>query len=578
MPNMPVADVNLNALWCRCIAEELVRSGVQFVVLCPGSRNSPLIFALTAQPGLTCLGHVDERSAGFIALGLARANDHRVAVCVTSGSAVANLLPALAEAHAAELPLIVISADRPWEAQDCGAPQAMPQRGIFASFAAALDLGEPLATANALCSLRARVSRIIQTDHAPVHINVPLRDPLPPLPDPAWSTPPLPEDALRGRSDSEPFTTCCRATTAPDLPSYPWLKPGLKGLIVAGSTGRRHPDVSVMELARATGWPLLADVASGLRRSGLPELITSADALCLGPLAAERPELIVQIGPVPLSRSLYEWLGKQDCPWISVESQTDQDWLHRAWVSVQGQPGAALTAIATRCAPGNIWWKERWLSAERQARARLDTALLSEPWNELSAVHRALNHPGFRFLHCASSMAIRLANLLAQVQDRPVFANRGLNGIDGTLGTFLGECLAQPGEPGLLMTGDLAMLHDLPALAAVSQAPSCGPRPVLAPRGALVVLNNHGGAIFDHLPVSQVPGYERWIRANHDLDFAHIAAQFSCGYRKVTDVATLDAALDDASEADRKTLLLIECLLPAGGVERFRGMQKRLTD
>jgi 2-succinyl-5-enolpyruvyl-6-hydroxy-3-cyclohexene-1-carboxylate synthase len=232
----PVPDPNLNALWCRAIAEELKRAGVKHAVLCPGSRNSPLLHALHSQFGDACLSHVDERSAGFIALGLARASDERVAVCVTSGSALANLLPAVVEADAAELPLVIISADRPWELIACGAPQAMEQRGIFSDFMrTSLSLGEPTATAVALRALRSQVSRLAQHDDGPVHLNVPLRDPLAPLPDRAWTTPDLPGDALDGRADGEAFTVLHRPWTHREpILDAAWIRPGLKGVIVAG--------------------------------------------------------------------------------------------------------------------------------------------------------------------------------------------------------------------------------------------------------------------------------------------------------------------------------------------------------
>ena len=175
---MTELDANRNARWARLIAEELHRAGVSHVVLCPGSRNSPLLFALATQFGTAAISHVDERSAGFIALGLIRATGTATAVCVTSGSALANVLPAVCEADAAELPLIVISADRPWEAHDSSAPQTMPQRGIFSAFVRAeIALGEPSDDDRSLRALRAQVSRLAQTVHGPSHLNVPLRDP-----------------------------------------------------------------------------------------------------------------------------------------------------------------------------------------------------------------------------------------------------------------------------------------------------------------------------------------------------------------------------------------------------------------
>ena len=211
-----MSDPNRNARWCRCIAEELARAGTALVVLCPGSRNSPLLFALAdafapaAGERDRRLSHIDERSAAFIALGAAKAAGRPAVVCVTSGSAVANCVPALAEAKAAGVALIVLAADRPWELHGCGAPQSMPQRGAFTAFLDhELALGEPSDDDLALRALRARISRMAQAG-GPALIDVPLRDPLPPLPDASWTPASVSPDALAGRPP-HPFTTILAA-------------------------------------------------------------------------------------------------------------------------------------------------------------------------------------------------------------------------------------------------------------------------------------------------------------------------------------------------------------------------------
>ncbi len=568
----PVPDPNLNALWCRAIAEELKRAGVAHVVLCPGSRNSPLLHAFDLQFGAACLSHIDERSAGFIAIGLARATGHHVAVCVTSGSALANLLPAVVEADAAGLPLIIISADRPWELLACGAPQAMEQRAVFAPYVRqSLALGEPTATTATLRALRSQVSRLAQQPGGPVHLNVPLRDPLPPLPDPGWSTPPLPADAGHGRADDSAYTLVAEpaAHAAVHLPQ-PWLKPGLRGVIVVGCglgpLGNIPP--GLVHLAERTGFPLIADAPSGLRQATTPNLVCTADALVHGPLGQEVVELVIQIGPAPLARSVYEWLARQDCPWIVCEAGRNLDFLARAWLAVRGDGTAHLEAIADRCAPGEPAWGARWRAAEAQARLQLERTIASEPWGETLAAHRAVNHPGFALVHLASSMAVRYGNLhlLPAVTSRPVFSNRGVNGIDGTLGTFLGE-LEATRVPGLLLIGDLACLHDLPALALAS-------RPWR--RGAIVVLNNQGGGIFDFLAVARMPRYEPLVRTSHGFDFAGAAQQFGLVYELVEHAAALGAALDRAAVGT--ALHLIECRVGAGdAVARHRGLLQAMA-
>lgn len=557
-------DPNLNALWCRAIAEELRRAGVQHVVLCPGSRNSPLLHALHAQFADRCLSHIDERSAGFIALGLSRASGERVAVCVTSGSALANLLPAVVEADAAEIPLIIISADRPWELLACGAPQAMEQRGIFAPFVRqSLALGEPTATTATLRALRSQVSRLAQHNHGPVHLNVPLREPLAPLPDATWATPALATDARDGRADGRAFTAVHHATVPAPLQLHAWLKPGLRGIIVAGC-GADHR--AAIALAERTGYPLLADAASGLRQPGINSLVCCGDALVSGLLADARADLVIQIGPAPLARAVYEWIERQDCPWIVCEQGRNLDFLARADLALRGDCTDELLALSSRLAPGDAIWQERWQAADAAARQQLTRSMAEESWSETLAAHRAVNHSGFGLLHLASSMAIRYGNLHCPPSGRPVFANRGVNGIDGTLGTFLGELEALR-VPGLLLIGDLACLHDLPALALTPQPHR---------RGAIVVLNNDGGGIFDFLAVAKMPHYEQLVRTPHGLDFAGIAQQFGLVYTAAKDAHTLQVALDTAAAS--RSLHLIECRLTGGdAVARHRALLQAMA-
>lgn len=552
-------DPNLNALWSRVIAEELVRGGVEHAVLCPGSRNAPLLFALAAAFGPGAISHVDERSAGFLALGLAKTAHRPVAICITSGSALANLAPAVVEAAAAQVPLLILAADRPWELVGVGAPQAMVQPQLFAAHARELVLGEPVAQEAALTSLRTRISRLAQGGDAPVVIHVPLRDPLPPLPDPGFTPGPLAAAALHGRPDGAAFT---RRVGVAELASHPALRPGLRGVIVCGAGSQAGAVAGA--LAQATGYPLLADAATGLRTSALPSLITTGDAL-VGCPGWEAPELIVQVGPMPLARAVVEWLGRHACPWLALEEGRSGDYLARAHLAAPAT--AALgAALAARLGRGDPRWSARWARAEAAARAALTAAMAEEPWGEVLAAHLACTHPGFAARHLASSMPVRHGNLHCGVGAGRIDANRGLNGIDGTLGSFLGERWLTPG-PTLLLIGDLACLHDLPALAAAGQGPARG--------GAIVLLDNGGGGIFDFLPVSQVPGWERWVRTPQSVDLA--AAAGACGLEATTvaDRAALGTALERARQAER--LQLIRAQVPGSCAPRHRALLQRLV-
>jgi 2-succinyl-5-enolpyruvyl-6-hydroxy-3-cyclohexene-1-carboxylate synthase len=572
----PPPDPNLTALWCRLIAEELHRSGITRAVLCPGSRNSPLLHALHRELGAGCLSHVDERSAGFLALGLAKRARAPVAVCVTSGGAVANLQPAAAEAFAAQIPLLLISADRPWEAHGAGSPQTMRQVGAFAhAVCDDLLLGEPLADDRVLRSARARLCWLVQRCRSaarPVHLNVPLRDPSP-LPDAQWQGGGVGELALSGRPGGRPMVAVAeRQPAAGALAPAAWrallgeLPARPRGLIVAGPDPALSPAL-VARLARATGFPLLCDAPSGLRGADAP-VVATADALVTGPLGGLRAELIIQLGPLPLARATFEYLDRQRCPWLVLGGAGgNPDFLHRASAALiaAGDDDLATLASAAGSAPDD--WRRQWALAEEGARAALVAQLAEEPWGEVLAAHLAVNHPGFDLLHLASSMAVRHGNLhcLPDGRARPITANRGLNGIDGTLGTFLGELAASRGN-GLLLTGDLALLHDLPALCAARPAGS---------RGAIVVLNNDGGGIFDFLSVVHLPAYRQLVRTPHGMDFAHAAAQFGLDYHAVGSRGELTAALDRAAAGDG--LALIECRVVGDAVARHRALIARMA-
>jgi 2-succinyl-5-enolpyruvyl-6-hydroxy-3-cyclohexene-1-carboxylate synthase len=578
---MAAADANLNALWSRAIAEELARGGARWAVLCPGSRNSPLLFALASQADLTCLSHVDERSAGFIALGLARASGAPAVVCVTSGSALANLLPAVTEAHACATPLIVLAADRPWELVGVGAPQAMPQPGLFgAHVVEELALGAPTLQDQVLRALRARVARLVQLARGPALINAPLRDPLPPIPDPAFAQAlaraNLSDLAAQGREGGWPFTLSATVAPAPAeatavegaagaagaLAAFDWLRPGLRGLIVAGAGASARLCAGADALALASGFPLIADCTTALRaREG--GAIACADALLGAELGLEPPELVIQVGPLPLARLVSDYLARQRCPWLCMEEDGNRDALARAWASLREPSPATIAAIGMALARGDTRWAARWRAADEAAREAQDVRMRDSPWDEVLAAHLACRHAGFRWLHLASSLAVRHGNLhcLAEPRARRIFANRGLNGIDGTIGTFLGEAMAQDGR-GLLLIGDLATLHDLPALAAAGAAPRSP--------ATIVVLENGGGGIFDFLPVAQVADWERWVRTPQSVDLVAAAAAFGLQARRVGDRRAFSQALDAAAAADSPSL--IACAVPGGCSQPHRAL------
>jgi 2-succinyl-5-enolpyruvyl-6-hydroxy-3-cyclohexene-1-carboxylate synthase len=516
-------DENLNAFWGRCLAEELDRAGCRHVVLCPGSRNSPLLFALAKVFDGRFTTHWDERGAAFFALGMAKAERAPVAVCVTSGTAAANLLPAVCEADAAGVPLVLLTADRPPELHGCGAPQTMTQTGLFGVFADEVAIGEAAAEDAALQRLRDGVSAVARA-RRPVHLNLPLRDPLPPIPD-GWTCPSLSE-----RSLDAPRSSPVRPGSVLDLGA-----PG-RGLIIAGPAESLAPSL-VARLAQTTGFPVLADACSGLRRHDIPHLAACPDALYARPPAA--PDVIIRIGPPPLTRTGYEWLARQRCPQLVLGGPRNDDFIGTATQRLVDPDGIAIDRLLASLGRADPAWTALW-------RNRLPT---TSGWNATAATAVTCAAP-CNLLWLASSMPVRDANLVLPPGERRVLCNRGLNGIDGTIASFLG---ASRGRRGICLVGDLACLHDLNSLA------------LSGGEGAIVVLNNGGGAIFDFLPVAQVAGYRQLVRTDHDLDFAHAAAQFRLPYVRCGDASSLAAALQ------RPGLSLIECdLRGSDGVAAHR--------
>jgi 2-succinyl-5-enolpyruvyl-6-hydroxy-3-cyclohexene-1-carboxylate synthase len=522
---MVSVDTSLPGLWARAIAEELRRGGADVAVLCPGSRNSPLLFALAAVFADDVVSVIDERAAGFLALGRIRASGRPAVVCVTSGSAMANLLPAFAEAQAAHLPLIALAADRPWELRACGAPQTMPQAGAAAGLVGReVVLGEPSADDRAIRALRARISRAVQ-GAGPCLVHVPLREPLLAAADaPAWTAADVGALARNGRAGGRPYTVVGPADDAAQVEATH----DSRVLITAGA-GVRDPQ-AVIDLAEHGGWPILADACSGLRTTDSRLVVCHGDALVAA--AAVRPSLVIQAGDVPLARSVYTWLDQSGAEVIAWEMDgRDRDWLARAGCAVRGGlRGPDLPA-------GNHGWSGWWRAADQAAAAVRRRWCDAAPWSESVIADVVCGHAGWQRLVVANSMSVRHVNLhLGRIApQRQVIVNRGLNGIDGTLGTLAGA--AWDGAPTWLLVGDLAFLHDLSGLAALRRG-----------RGSIIVVDNDGGGLFDGLTVAQHPGYRPWIRAPHGLDPGAAAAVAGIPCVPVADRDALQAAL--ATEPD----------------------------
>jgi len=598
---------NRTALAPALLVDELARAGVRDVCVSPGSRSAPLVSALIAHDGLRLWSHVDERSGAFFALGLARAARRPVAIVCTSGTAVANLLPAVVEAYHARVPLIVLTADRPPELRDCGAGQTIDQRSIFGTHVRwSFDLGTPEATPDVLRHVRAVACRAVAVARGdagsvagPVHLNVPLREPLDPRPVPGdVAAALLATPAARGR-DGTAWTRSARTRPAIDDATLEEIA-GLLGrarrvLVVAGPLDDDDPATvpAVAGLCAALRAPLLAELASNLRHEPATRFLADAADAIVGapqveePSTAWSPDAIVRIGPVPTAKALATWLARRDgVPQIVIDAAAT--WTDPAAVAthlVVASPAVVCTSLAARLGAlravaggrrdADDAWLERWQSAGRRGRASLDVATSppasavpaalaasaaqvascadrsgAPPVFEGHAIH-ALAHalPPGAVLYAGNSLAVRALEAYwpSGAPSPRVLANRGANGIDGFVSSVLGAAAADPSLPTVGVCGDLSFYHDLNGLLAARRH---------GVRAVLLVLNNDGGGIFDHLPIAaHRAGYEEHFATPHGLDFQPAVEMYGCAFERVTRAEDLGAALARAL-ASRRTAVV----------------------
>ncbi len=528
------------------LVDELVRCGLADACVAPGSRNAPLLTALADDDRVRLHVRIDERVAAFTALGLARASGRPALVTTTSGTAAVELHPAVVEAHHAGVPLIAVTADRPPELRRTGANQTIEQPGLYGHavrFATELGVPEPLP--GSVRVWRATAARLWAEATGgtggrpgPVHLNLPLRDPLVTA---GWAAP-FPEP-LEGRPGRRPWVASRALPRAP----HPAVLAELAGLVrdagrgalVLGDTTAATS--SLRALAEARGWPLIAEPTSSGRRG--PAAVSVARSL-LGhrPFAdAHVPDLAVVVGRVGLSRQLLGWLGRAEQVVLLAPHGAWDDPSHAVSHLVVADPGLVGRALAERVGPGpRGGWTRAWRDAEAAGRAALDAVLdeddaLSEP--RLARDLAALVPDG-TLLVTAASMPVRDLDTAMRPRDGiRVIGNRGASGIDGLVSTAIGAALAHEG-PTVALVGDLSLVHDRNALVIGPGEP----RPDLV----LVVVQNDGGGIFSFLEQRDHPAFERVFGTPHGVTTAEALAGSGVHPRLVGTAEELPGALTAA--------------------------------
>lgn len=562
--------IDRHGRWPALLMDALAGAGVRDVVLSPGSRSTPFVLAATVQPGLRCHDIIDERSAAFFALGMARATGRPALLLCTSGTAPAHYYPAIIEAAVARLPLLVLSADRPFELTDCGAPQTIDQIKLFGGFVRRyVELGladdHPDAERGLRRAAAHAVAACTDPEPGPVHLNARARKPLEPERLEPWqgdSTVTQIHAPLRLPSPAAIAAVaelCCHSR---------------RGLIVAGPTasanGADELRQAIARLRTATGFPLLAEAASQLRFTGAA---APPEPSLLGALAADpanAPDLFLQFGAVPTASAWEAVIDSQPRAIFTAHGRPDPRGtaLHIVVGDLAASATALADAITTRPAETGPAWPEqvaaqsaRW---QRAVRSELAFGELTE--GHIAHAVVATLPPGAQ-LAIGNSLPIRAIDAFAPdvPPDCAVLVQRGANGIDGLVSGAAGAACAT-GRPTTLLIGDVSLLHDLNGLHAL--------RHVRAPL-TIVVINNDGGRIFEQLPVRGVaPAHLGHFTTPHGLGFAAAAALFGIHYDRVETIGALTRALTRAEG----TTLIEARVPPSGATEQAYRLAARMKE
>ncbi len=547
-------------VYIGAFVDELARAGLRHVCIAPGSRSAPLALTIAAHPRLKIWMHLDERSAGFFALGMARALGEPVALLCTSGTAAANFLPSVVEANRAGVPLLVLTADRPPELRDVDAAQTIDQTRLYGHHVKwFVDVALPDIAPDLLRYVRTLAGRAHAAAAAvpsgPVHLNFPFREPLVPIPVDAPAGISV-DDALawHGRPNGAPWV----AVYEPTLGVEPAIAARLarelavaaRPLIVCGPQYDPLLAESLGALSVTIGAPLLADPLSQLRwgKHDRSAVIDRYDAFLRSEPAATRlaPDLVVRIGAPPTSKTLLQYLQRHgEARHIVVDPAHWPDPLLTAAEVIHADPRMLVISV-NECSErserhSNRAWLDEWRAADRRAGSSLaDYASSRQEIFEGAVLAEAVQLlPDNATLFVSSSMPVRDLDSFSPGDGRSLrtFANRGANGIDGVVSTALGVAATREKSGGalVLVIGDIAFYHDMNGLLAAKRH---------GLDATIVVINNDGGGIFSFLQqAGNESRFEELFGTPHGLDFAAAATLYGADYVLAKSIAELRAGL-----------------------------------
>ncbi|MBD2570505.1 2-succinyl-5-enolpyruvyl-6-hydroxy-3-cyclohexene-1-carboxylic-acid synthase [Anabaena lutea] len=521
---------NLNQLWSYVLTETLKRLGLNCAVICPGSRSTPLTFAFVQQtPEIEAISILDERSAAFFALGQAKATAKPVVLVCTSGTAGANFYPAVIEARESRVPLLILTTDRPAELRDCHSGQTIDQVKLYGNYPNwQTELATPVADVEMLSYLRQTVIYAWERCQFPkegvVHLNIPFRDPLAPIP-----------NGINFTLDVEDFFSGIVSTPLPITHYQLPITHNQKGIIIAGVAQPKAPEEycrAIAQLSQSLQWPVLAEGLSPVRNYAdlNPYLISTYDIILRNQQLAQEltPEMVIQIGEMPTSKELRNWLiATKPQRWIIDSCDQNLDPLH-------GKTRHLRTSIEYlktenwKPENGNLEYLQKWCDLEVKLRKNIDVNFgkMEELIESKAAWLISQILPPETQLFIANSMPVRDVEFFWKPNNlriKPYF-NRGANGIDGTLSTALG--IAHHQKSSVMLTGDLALLHDTNGLLI---------RNKIIGHLTIILINNNGGGIFEMLPVANFdPPFEEFFATPQNIDFAQLCATYGVQHELIS--------------------------------------------
>ncbi len=568
-PNHSIGTLNYQ--WAFTLIHYFSLQGVTQAVISPGSRSTPLALACEKHPDINTWVQIDERSAGFFALGLAQKKHKPVILICTSGSAVANWFPAITEASHSYTPLLLLSADRPNELQYCGANQTIDQQNLFGTFVREFinleHADEALLKGSYLKKAAIQAYRKTQSPKpGPVHLNLPLREPLFPR---RFTADELNHYINRlGQQIIEtamPVIQTCSPAPFISLKQYEALSQIINsghGLIICGHlTYQENKGFKslLIKLARKLNTPVIIDPLSNLRLSGSPDssFIYNYDYFLKQHLIQHEsdnekqyyPDWILRFGQFPISKTLMQYLQQSDSRTILISSYGDcLDPIHKAEMIVQTSPNLLCKQLLDFSVKANTSdWINQWKTDDETAEKRIHNSLsrcsgLFEGHVVKTLLNSIIDNS---LLFSGNSMAIRdfdtfITHSLAQKKNISFHCNRGVSGIDGNISTFFGLLSSDVNRKGIALLGDLSFYHDMNGLLIARQLNKLGYN------ATIIIINNNGGGIFNYLPQVQLDDFEKLWKTEIDLDFQHSARLYGLDYYRIENLDSLEITLPEA--------------------------------